>query len=58
MQLSEHHLRTVYLSGLPSSVTVPKLEGLLEMEADCNEVKEIYLVKVSRRLLILQPVPE
>ena len=33
------------MTGLPASVTVQKMEGLLEMEADCN-VDEVVLLKV------------
>jgi len=33
------------MSGLPASVSVQKMEGFLEMEADC-EVEDIYLCKV------------
>ncbi len=36
---------TVYLSHLPTGASVQKMEGVLEMEADCN-VKEVYLCKV------------
>ncbi|KAK2151612.1 hypothetical protein LSH36_357g02082 [Paralvinella palmiformis] len=44
LQLSEHRDRAIYMSGLPGSVSVQKMEGFLEMEADC-EVEDIYLCK-------------
>ena len=45
-QMSEHRERAVYMTGLPASITVQKMEGLLEMEADC-EVEDICLMKVN-----------
>ncbi|CAH1788691.1 unnamed protein product [Owenia fusiformis] len=44
LQLCEHRDRAVYLSSLPASVTTQKLEGMLEMEADCS-INEICLMK-------------
>ncbi|XP_071098335.1 uncharacterized protein [Haliotis cracherodii] len=44
LQLPDHRQRAVYLCGLPGNVSVQKLEGMLEMEADCS-VEEVVLIK-------------
>lgn len=47
-QLPESRDRCIYMANLPASVTVQKMEGVLEMEADCS-VEEIFLLKVCLR---------
>ncbi|XP_046575861.1 uncharacterized protein LOC124283880 [Haliotis rubra] len=44
LQLPDRRERAVYLCSLPGNVSVQKLEGMLEMEADCN-VEEVVLIK-------------
>ena len=45
-QVAAHREKALFMSGLPASITTQKMEGILEMEADCN-VDEICLMKVS-----------
>nr|XP_018668977.1 uncharacterized protein LOC108949782 [Ciona intestinalis]XP_018668978.1 uncharacterized protein LOC108949782 [Ciona intestinalis] len=44
LKVSEERRRGVYVNHLPGTATVQRLEGLLEMEADC-EVSDIYVIK-------------
>ena len=45
-KLADHQARATYLSHLPAAITPNKMEGLLEVEADCN-IDEIVLMKVK-----------
>ncbi|XP_022106498.1 uncharacterized protein LOC110987760 [Acanthaster planci] len=44
LQVSEHRLRAIYLTGLPGGVSAGKLEGDLESEADCL-IQEVCIMK-------------
>ncbi|XP_018668977.2 uncharacterized protein LOC108949782 [Ciona intestinalis] len=44
LKVAEDRRRGVYVNHLPGTATVQRLEGLLEMEADC-EVSDVYVIK-------------
>ena len=46
LQLHKSREACIYLSHLPASITVQKMEAVLEMEVDCS-VQEIFLLKVG-----------
>ena len=43
LRLADHRDRAMFVSQLPASITVQKMEGVLEMEADCS-VDEVVLL--------------
>ena len=45
-QIPEELSKALYLSHLPASISVPKLEGIMENDVDTN-VREVYLLKVG-----------
>ena len=45
-KLANHRERALYVNHLPASISTAKMEGILEMEADCS-VEEVVLMKAG-----------